>query len=691
MHRQSKSASPFEKILRKRILVVESSDDEEPKATVPTIQLTPSSFMEFLLSEDIETIFRWGDGCFGALKDGILYWSRVPGLEDMSDFVKFYRMAGVFMDRMNATQLRAICDIIKKMGLKTLQELFTYRDAFEYALSLDLISVRVDGRSIDSWDEFEQFLAGQKNFEEIDVDMRISVLEADKCRKEGIETYDECILRVKYGLTLDDYSVIKALSDVFFEIDEDAELYNKPEIEDNRVVIGKKGYFERIYLEDIFEGIDSYINTLHDFKKHLSDGKVKNYDEYLLFKKKQYTLEDLRAMIDEGLVRVKDNGTYRKIVGIELKDDHIFVVDEKGEKYSLAELLSSGSPEITLPLSQNYRNYRRSKYKYYVEWKMLRNEKFSEDRAPRDLNELKQFVHLGLVKVHGRTVKDIRIKNREVFFVLDNGQEIEMYPLVTTRNEFVIEGAVNGKLSWIRRFIAEGFRERDALKLVLALKRYENLKNKRISLKDLSKETGIPVERLEIYLTSDRFKRFGELSDSNFYLHPDIEDFKRSVKVRRDEDYRVIVVDGRNVMYSGEEKEGRKGKVENIITVIESLVRRGVPRDRIRVIVKNADFNKNRVDNLEMLRELEKKGMITPISYGHDDMEILKIALEEENGLIISNDKYREFVGGNIKEEDIEKRRIEFTFRGRQFHIRKTSLPKLEKFIEKIKNEENRK
>jgi len=660
-------------------------DGSAPDITLPGVHLTPSGFVEFA-KRKVGEVLMWEHGGFGIVDNGILYWTEIEGIDSLPQLVEFYRIAGKSMDSIPPENLEGIKKLLNALNIQSLPALEERAALIDYAISTGLIKITLDGSEIESWNELIQEITGYRGVSDVKVEHVLTLRDIQKCREESISTYDECVLKRKYGMELSDYPILLKMH-VLFEDFKECELFTDPVRKGEHIVIGECGYGEELYLSELFPIMDRYSNTLKDFRELVKSGKVSSYGEYLLLKKKQYTLSDLKDMVAEGLVKVRENGNYSKIVSVE-PGDEVILVSEDGTKYALNELFSGAPPELAVPLALNYRNYKKSSAKYYVEWKMLRNVRNDEQRAPKNLEEFKKLAELGMLFYHGKEIKDVIVKGREVYIVLSDGEEIEMYRLVSSRNEFELKEPFGGALKWVRRYTAEGFGERDALKLVLAIKQQEFAKKDKISIKALSKQTGIPPERIEFYLTSDKFKRFGELRGDAFYLHPDIDEFKRSVKVRRDSDYQYVVVDGRNVMYGGEEKEKKKGRVDHIITVVESLKKRGIPEDRIKVIVKNADFNKHRVDDLEKLRELESKGIIESVSYGYDDMEILKIALEELNALIITNDKYREFVGGNIKQEDIDERRIEYTFRGKQFHIKKSSLPKLEKLIEKFKNEE---
>ncbi len=672
----------MDRLIKKKMYIVESNRSG-PDSTLPAIQFRPRSFVELAGDAEVKSILYWSDGNFGIIQDGVLYWTNMVGIKTLREMVRFFRIAGEFIDKIPSENFSGLNKIITAMNISNLNELISKDKELDYMLSTGLIDIKIDGREVNAWDKLKNEIF-ESTMDDVEVKMYVSLNEAAWCAKEKIKTFDECILRQRYKLSLNDYVILKHIPELFSGFDE-VEFYDKPEIEENRVIIGKRKYMDKVFFAELFPVMDRYINTLRDFKKLYNSGKIKGYGEYLLLKKKQYTLNDFKDLISEGLVRIKNNGIFKKVIDIYIENEDIYVVDESGNKYSIVDLLLPGSPELTMPLAGNYRNYKSTKYRYYVEWKMIRNGGRFTDHVPKSLDELKQLIALNLVKWNNKTINDIKIHGKEVFLVLEDGTELPMYPLVSSRNEFEIVTLANGSLSWIRRFIAEGFGEKDALRLVLAIKNREMAKKDRIQLQELSGETGIPINRLEIYLTSDKFKRFGELRGKMFVLHPDIEEFKKSVKVRHDNDYQYIVVDGRNVMYGGEEKEEKRGKVGNIITLVDNLKKRGVPEDKIKVIVKNADFNKHRVDDMETLRDLEDRGIISAVSYGYDDMEILHMALEELNALIITNDKYREFIGGNIAPEDIENRRIEYTFRGKQFHIRKGSLSKLEKFIERVK------
>ena len=684
MVRSRRHNDPVEGLLNRKILKIRSSRGEAD-TTLPSIHLEPSSFIEFIKST-VEPIFTWDRDRFGVVRDGVFYWTEVEGVGGFENLVKFYKIAGERIDDIPGENFSAILEILRTLGLKNLEEMERSAETLDYGLSTGIVEVIIDGTRVDSWDSLRREIF-EGRIGEVKVEKHLELSAVDTCRREGIGTFDECLLRRKYDMGLEDFPLLLKVPDI---IPEDVELYESPRIEGNRVVIGRRGYSD-VYLADLFAGMDAYVNTLREFKRLYGEGKVRDYDEFLLYKKKQYTLKDLEDMVEEGLVRVKIDGDYEFVTAVE-RNNGVHLVTEKGGRYALRDLLRSDFPaDLVLPLPKNYRDYKASRYGYYVEWKMVRNSGRGDDRGPRNLDELKRFISLGLVSVGGKRVRDLIVEGRQVFFLLEDGTRERMYRWVAQKNDFEIYGMINGKLSWIRRFLAEGFNDPDAIRLVLAIKSHELSRKNVVSIKSLSEETGISVERLGFYLTSDRFKRFGELRDGQFYLHPDIEEFKRNVKVRKDEDYEVIVVDGRNVLYGGEEKQNKPGKVENIIIAVESLKKRGVPEDRIIVILKNADFNRYRVDDLEKLRELERAKIVHPISSGYDDMEILRIALEERNGLIITRDHYREFIGGNITEEDIEKRRIEYTFRGRQFNIRRQDLQKLEKFIEKFKRESGEK
>ena len=692
MIRNPKRDAPEDKLLKRKILKVYSRGDT-PDSTLPALRLEPSSFIELANYTD-KPLLTWLGENFGIVIEGTLYWTRIEGIENINDFVELYKIAGDLIDLIHGGNLKAIKKVLSYFKIDTLKDLVSAGDIIDYGISHDLIEIKVDGHKISSWEELWEDLASRE-ISEIYVESSLELRDIEKCKKENISTHDECLLKRKFEIDINDFSILKHIPDLL-SFDEDVEIYESPEIRDGRVIIGRRGYFEDVYLADLFPKMEGIVNTIKEFKRQYSEGRIKSYDEFLLLKKKQYTMDELRDLVAQGLVRIKYDGNYDKIVEIKY-GENIVLIGKSGSEYKLADLLSFKTSrerkmEIVMPLSKSYRDYKSSGRKYYVEWKMLNNVRYSTDRAPKDLNELKKFISLGLVRVDGKRVTDLIIHGKEVFLRLVSGEEVEMYPYVSQRNRFVIEGAINGRLYWIRRFIAEGFTDPDALRLVTTIKKYEpELKKKeevKIPVRKLSEETGIPEERLVFYLTSEKFKRFGELRNGLFYLHPDIEEFKRNVKVRKDEDYELIVIDGRNVMRGGEEDDNKKGHVEYLLLAIENLKSRGVPEDRIMVIVKNADFNEKRVDNLELLRDLEKKGIVTSISYVHDDMEILRIALEERNALIITNDDFKEFIGGNITEEDIKKRIIKYNFRGKNFHIQKEYLPKLTRFIDKFRNKE---
>ncbi len=677
-------SSPLAKLQGKKVYRI-AMDGSEPDLELPRVHLTPSSFVEFASSTD-GPVFVW-DGGFGVINNRMLYWTSVRGIDSVSALAEFYKYAGPHMDELPGDRFTVIKSLLTALGLKSLDSLLNNKELVDYALSLGLLRINIDGRDIEDWESLSSELFGYGSIEEVNVSAELPVESIRKCMAGEIKTYDQCVLKMKYGMSLEDYRIISLIDDLFRELG-DWEPSETPVIEDGRVIIGKRRYGEPVYLADIFPAMDHFRNTITDFKVLYTKGKVKNYPEYMLLKKKQYTVEDLRSMIEEGLIRVKIDGEYRKVMAVEPEERDIKVIDAQGDEYRISELLAPGSPQLAVPIPMNYHSYKKSRYKYYVEWKILKNVRNDDNRAPRNIDEFKKLVSLGLVRVHGKPVKELVIRGREVFLIMEDGTELELYPLVSSRNEFEIEGMIGNSLKWIRRYLNEGFDDRYAMRLVLAIKELELAKKESVPVSALAKSTGIPEKRLEIYLTSDRFKRFGELERGVFRLHPDIEEFKNSVKVRRNEEYEYILVDGRNVMHGGEEKDKKIGKVGNIITVIDSLKKRGIPEDRIIVIVKNADFNKHRVDDLDKLRELESKGIIKAISYGYDDIEILKMALEELNALIITNDRYTEFEGGNITREDLDNRLIGYTFRGKQFHIKKTSLPKLEKLIDRFKNKE---
>ncbi len=659
---------------------------EENSLNLPSIKLMPSSFVEFLKEHRPKFVMGWSNGCFGVVHSGILYWTCVAGLDlSLKSLNEFYKIAGRYMDSISGKNLNPLKELLKSFGAENLEELKKLREYIDYGLSKNIISINVDGRSVDSWDELWDNILNSE-IDDYDITLSTAFSKIKECFKGGFRTRDECLLWSRYGFTIDDYLTLLSINDEIKEHFGDVELYEEPKIEDGRVLIGRKG-FEDVYLESIFPVLERYGSRIHEFLELYRRGEVRNYDEFLLKTEKKYSLDSFSDLVSQGLVSVKVNNVEHKIKSYSTDGGKIVLSDSEGREYLLREVIKNKT--IRMPPELNYKRYlsQKNRYSYYVVWKMRDNVKHNDDRAPRDLDELRKFIKLNLISVNGKVVKDLIVEGNELYFLLEDGSKVEMYHFVAPQNRFEIFGAINGNLRWIRRFIAEGYRDKSALKLALTLKKYEISKRKNyVSIHDLSRETGIPEAQLEIYLRSDLFKRFGELNKGNFYIHPDITEFKRSVKVRDDEDYEVIVVDGRNVMYGGEEKDNKKGKVERLKAVYEYLLKQGVPENRIIIIVKDSDFNSHRIDDVEALRELERKGIVRSVSnHEYDDKIILEIALEERNGLIISNDNYGEFVGDNISKDALERRIMKYTFRGKNFHIKREHRSKLESFIEKMK------
>jgi len=669
----------YEQVLRAKLYIAK---DEESIA-MPKVELVPHSLVEFIIEHVPEFVLWWPDGCFGVISGGVLYWSCVQGVAPaLGKLFKFYEIAGADMDKIRGTNFEILSQILMSLSLSNVNELFEQKDIINYALELGLLQMEVNGYTVDSFDSLIEYLL-ERNIDESSINVKLPLVQIKRCMQEGIPTYDECLMKRRFGLVLEDYPLLKKLSTLFSALD-DAELLEAPERDGSRIVIGLRGYSEPVYLEELFPKLAEY-PRLKEFIENYSNEKTGTYDEFLLSIEKGYTMQSFEELIAQGLVSVKLNGKEDKIKRYRIGEGHIILDGVSGNKYSLRETIRRKS--LKMPLSVSYKKYltRKKDYEYYVVWKMADNVKYSSLRAPANLEELRKFAHLGLLKADGKVVRDVIADGKELFFAFEDGSRREMYHYVAPQNRFEIYGMINNNLDWIRRFIAEGYREKNALRLAISLKKYELGKKKRkLSVQELSSELDVSVELLEIYLRSDLFKRFGELHNGYFYIHPDINEFKKNVQVNRSKNYEVIVVDGRNVMYGGEEKDSKKGRVQRILTVLDYLMKQGVPKERIIVIVKNSDFNPHRVDDVEKLRELEREELIKPVSNDYDDKVILRIALEEKNGLIITNDNYREFVGDNILREDIDSRLLNFTFRGKNFHIKREHRSKFDSFLERM-------
>ncbi len=666
-------------------LYIVSEGDEN----LPVITMLPHSFMEFITDNNPDFLLGWGEGCFGVIYKNVLYRSCFHGLPLNSDILfDFYKIAGRYVDEIPGLNFRSVMHILKSLNLSTVEELMSKKEIIDFGLKTGVLRISVNSSEVEDFTDLEEFMF-EREMEEVDVEAKLSIEQMEKCLLEKVQTYDECILRHKYGLKLEDYSILSKVDELFSDFD-GVEIYQEPRIEDNRVIIGEQGYREPVYLSELFSKLEKH-PRIKEFVTSYKSGNVKTYDEFLLNVEKGYDLKALSDLISQGLVYVKLDSREDKIKSYSKEENRIVLIGESGSRFSLRDTIRRKS--LKLPLSVSYKKYlsKHNNYNYYVEWKMLDNVKYSTNKAPENLQELIRFVKSGIVKADGKEVKDVKIEGNEVFFIFENGDKKEMYHYVAPQNRFTIYGTINNNLDWVRRFIAEGYKDKNALKLALLLKRYEmGKKVKKLSIRDISRETGISEEQLEIYLRSDLFKRFGELRKGFFYIHPDISEFKKKVQVNRDGNYNVIVVDGRNVMRGGEDKDNKIGKVERIQTVIDYLQKQEVPKDKIVIIVKSSDFNSHRVDDVEKLRELEREEWIKPVSNDYDDKVILRIALEEQNGLIITNDNYGEFVGDNIKKEDIDDRLLKFNFRGKKFNIKREDKPKFDHFLKMMKEKAER-
>jgi hypothetical protein len=131
------------------------------------------------------------------------------------------------------------------------------------------------------------------------------------------------------------------------------------------------------------------------------------------------------------------------------------------------------------------------------------------------------------------------------------------------------------------------------------------------------------------------------------------------------------IVDASNVAHFGKRKDG-KPSLHNIVKALEAL--EGLGYDPI--LIADASL-RHEIDLKEEFNELLDQGKIQQVPSGTTaDHYILKIA-EEEDAKILSNDVFREYYD---EFQDINSRRIPYTFKNGKISIGTSSKPK------KIKN-----
>jgi hypothetical protein len=576
----SKLRKLFEVSLNEIKDTVESLDDR-PKffyfdwSKLPSIELSPKSFLELLAlySGSISRIYihrdtQKGYTYFGILLDGVLHWTYArdcpPSLKEL---YRFYEVARNYVRNHSYNRIDKLKEILSRFGFSNLDEFKQNIDVLEYGISLGLIRVKVEA----SWDyDYKELLLGERDEPEWDVkvEYELPFEKIVEYKEKNLKTYDEVLLWDKYGYTLDNIRPIFEVEGLIEEIVRDLaskelkkisnrlsniapysyevliertrfEIYDEPEIRDvytseliiqeyktkvNRVkrlcighidlrFIGRS--YRYITLSNIFPLIEKNKNLIDEFK----NSNFETFDEYILNRETKYTLDELKELIDHGAVWINRDGNYAKVTNLEIKDNKKVYLVVEGSEFRL--FIAVNNNILHLPDYAEYENYKQKGYEYFID--AILNKKYESNPSdyPSDLEELKRLVYLGLVKVNDENVKDVKIKDREVFLILKDDSEIELYKVLAIDDCL----KVSENLEIVRELIKEGYGDDpEIFNLALLIKRLklENVKESTLAkLQDKFiklNEVEIPISRLKTYLTSEMFTKFGKLDGDTFKL-----------------------------------------------------------------------------------------------------------------------------------------------------------------------------